>query len=206
MSKRYHITPDGPKPCTATQKACQYGNHYTDIEEAQRAADDIHEMEMQGIEFDYEKSIDENRQAVNSTEDGYEDDEMLNKVYGSGDTQYKLVRVPDFNDKLEMVRMINGYNGAFDHLDYQDNDDEFFNTYYGDNPIELARAISYGDYNYPDEYVKINDYGNLESANSYQIESEIDDELDDIMDEYCNLLSEGEQDYANLFEEVEEDN
>ena len=59
MSKRYHITPDGPKPCTATQKACQYGNHYTDIEEAQKAMDTIHEMEELCLEVDYSKPLEE---------------------------------------------------------------------------------------------------------------------------------------------------
>ena len=75
-------------------------------------------------------------------------------------------------DLLELVRDINSYDGSLDWLDYQENDEEFFDVYYN-NTLEAVRAVCYGDYNYTNEYVKINAYGNLESCGSYELEEEL---------------------------------
>jgi hypothetical protein len=42
------------------------------------------------------------------------------------------------------------------------NDEDFFNTFFQER-IDIARAISYGDYRFSDEYVRFDGYGNLES-------------------------------------------
>jgi len=47
-----------------------------------------------------------------------------------------------------------------------DNDEEFFNIFFGGKVLEAVRAVSYGEYNYCDDYVRFNGYGNLESFNN----------------------------------------
>lgn len=39
------------------------------------------------------------------------------------------------------------------------NDDEFLETFYNNNLVALAKAISYGEYQYNHEYVKFTVYG-----------------------------------------------
>lgn len=76
-------------------------------------------------------------------------------------------------------------NDEYLHLEVYDNDETFFKTFFNDNPMEVARSVFYGDYNFMDEYVKFNNStGNLQSltereykrlleANSYDIAHEI---------------------------------
>ena len=99
---------------------------------------------------------------------------------------------------LELVRDINSYDGSLDWLDYQENDEEFFDIYYN-NALEAVRAVCYGDYNYTDEYVKINAYGNLESCGSYELEEELKDNIEEITKRLIDL-------YENLYisEELKE--
>lgn len=94
-------------------------------------------------------------------------------------------------DLLELVRDINSYDGSLDWLDYQENDEEFFDIYYN-NALEAVRAVCYGDYNYTDEYVKINAYGNLESCNKYELEEELRDNIEEITERLLEL-------YNNLY-------
>lgn len=90
----------------------------------------------------------------------------------------------------EMVHDINGYDGYFGHLEYWENDEEFFNTYYYNNPMEVARAVYYGDYNYYDDYVCINVCGNLETLSRYRLAELLINEVEDILlkwyEMYCN--------------------
>ena len=80
----------------------------------------------------------------------------------------------------EIVNDINCLDGSLDFLEYWENDEEFFNTYFYNNPMEAVRSSFYGDYNYCDEYVKFDGYGNLTSANEYEVEAEYKDYIDDI--------------------------
>lgn len=118
---------------------------------------------------------------------------------------YKLIKPKDeltLDEKIEMLNQINGYNGMFDYLEYWENDEDFFNIYYGNNPMNAVRATFYGNYRYYDEYVTINVYGNIESYDKWTIEEKINDELDDIIEEFVNLLEEmNVADWNNLFKE-----
>ena len=44
------------------------------------------------------------------------------------------------------------------------NDEDFFNLFFEGKPMEAVRAASYGHYNYADDWVWFNAYGNLESG------------------------------------------
>ena len=79
-----------------------------------------------------------------------------------------------------IVSDINSYDGYFDDIQWWDNDEDFFETFYGDDILGAVRAVCYGEYSYTDEYVRINAYGNLETTNF--IQSELEDNIDDIVE------------------------
>lgn len=94
------------------------------------------------------------------------------------------------NEDLRSIVMdINSYDGYFDDMQWWDNDEEFFETFYGDDIMSAVRAVCYGEYNYTDEYVKINAYGNLETTNYIQDELEgyVDDIVEHIIDNWSEL-------------------
>ena len=82
---------------------------------------------------------------------------------------------------LEVVSELNSWNGCLENLDFWENDEEFFNTFF-DNPMEAIRATYYGNYNYNDDYVKFNGYGNIDSYSEYERIEEIKDNIDDIVE------------------------
>lgn len=77
--------------------------------------------------------------------------------------------------------IIQYYNEYLETKDYYDdilyyNDEDFFNTYFYNNPMEVARSTFYGDYRYCDDYVRFNGCGNLESLDSWQALKEAKDD------------------------------
>ena len=80
-----------------------------------------------------------------------------------------------------IVQEINNFNGSLDNLNFYENNEDFFNTFFADNPMEVARATFYGDYRYCDQYVRFNGYGNLESFDEYEAMKEIKYYIDDIV-------------------------
>ena len=108
---------------------------------------------------------------------------------------------------LEVVSELNSWNNCLENLDFFENDEEFFNTFF-ENPMEAVRATYYGDYNYSDEYVKFNGYGNIDSYSEYEKNEEIKDNIDDIVDnlvEYYNDIIIDDGDLENLLLEEEEE-
>ena len=104
----------------------------------------------------------------------------------------KLKEKLTVNDLKNMVLSINSYDNRLENLDYQENNEEFFDIYYN-NAYEVARAIYYGDYNFNDEYVKINVYGNLESISEWGFDDLIKDYQTEIIEEYLNIIEEDEE-------------
>ena len=127
----------------------------------------------------------------------------------------KEVLENDIDIIKEVVSEVNGWNGGLDDLIWQENDEEFFNIYFEGKPMEAVRSASYGEYNYMDEYVKFNGYGNLESANQWKVDEElsgsIDEVIESLIEEYCHIdisndeVKELMEAYENG-EEIEEDN
>ena len=111
---------------------------------------------------------------------------------------------------LDVVSELNSWNGCLDNLDFWENDEEFFNTFF-DNPMEAIRATYYGNYNYNDDYVKFNGYGNIDSYSEYERIEEIKDNIDDIVENlveyYYNIYinEELENLILELLEEDEEE-
>ena len=80
----------------------------------------------------------------------------------------------DDNDWLNLHNEYYSENNADNEI--FEFDEEFFNTFFADKPMEAARAASFGQINWGDQYIKFNGYANLESFDS--VESHIDkDEL-----------------------------
>ena len=110
---------------------------------------------------------------------------------------------------LDVVNELNSWNNCLENLDFWENDEEFFNTFF-DNPMEAIRATYYGNYNYNDEYVKFNGYGNIDSYSEYERIEEIKDNIDDIVENliecYYNIYinEELENLLLELLEEEEE--
>ena len=111
---------------------------------------------------------------------------------------------------LDVVSELNSWNGCLENLDFWENDEEFFNTFF-DNPMEAIRATYYGNYNYNDDYVKFNGYGNIDSYSEYERIEEIKDNIDDIVENlieyYYNIYinEELENLILELLEEEEEE-
>ena len=95
-------------------------------------------------------------------------------------------------EQLElMVREMNAWDGSFDNLAVYENDDEFFQIFFESKVMEAVRAVSYGDYNYMEEYVRFNGYGNIESLSEREWHQELEDEADDIVEQYLEMVEDG---------------
>lgn len=94
----------------------------------------------------------------------------------------------------EIVSELNSWNGCLDWLEYWENDEEFFSCFFN-NSMEAVRACCYGEYNYCDEYVHLDAYGNLESCSEWELEDELKSYIDDVVE---NLLN--EQDNITIYD------
>jgi len=90
----------------------------------------------------------------------------------------------------DMASEVNSYNGALDNYCWYNHDEYFYEDFFTSKD-EVARAVYYGgnDYNYMDEYVRFNAYGNLETANNWSIEQDLLDGAEEILDEFLELYS-----------------
>jgi hypothetical protein len=91
----------------------------------------------------------------------------------------------------DVVRELNSWNGCLDYLDVYENDEEFFTLFFK-NPMEAVRATQFGNYNYSDDYVRFNGYGNLDSCSEWELLEDLKDNIDEIID---NLV----ENYQNLY-------
>ncbi|QZA69511.1 hypothetical protein 035JT004_281 [Bacillus phage 035JT004] len=94
----------------------------------------------------------------------------------------KAYLLENMEELQDVVREVNSWNSELEHLDYQHNDEDFFNTYFEGEPMKAVRAALYGDYHYMNDYVKFDGYGNLVSMSEYEVEEELKENIDEIMD------------------------
>ena len=96
------------------------------------------------------------------------------------------------NDVEELdcvVREINSWDGSLDWLEAHENDGEFFDTYF-DSAFEAVRSAHYGSYDYSDDLVRFDSYGNLESFSRWEYEDELKDNIDDIIERLLSVYYE----------------
>ena len=91
---------------------------------------------------------------------------------------YLLNHVDEIGD---IIIEINSIDGSLDFLEYWNNDEEFFNTFFYNNPTEAVRSSYYGNYNYCDNWVKFDGYGNLKSVDEYGLEKEYKEYINEIV-------------------------
>ena len=127
---------------------------------------------------------------------------LLNEIKG--------LLLNDLDTLKDVVRELNSWNACLDYLAVYENDEEFFNMFFEGKPAELARAIYYGDFNYNDEYIKFNGYGNLETFSEYDYEELLEENIEEITEnlieyaEYISIDSEELDDLLSQYFEVEE--
>lgn len=88
----------------------------------------------------------------------------------------------------QLVNDIYSYNGALSHLVVYENDEEFFDLFFHDKPMEALRAAHFGYYDYNDEYVKFDVYENLVSFDEVDYQDMLVTHIDEILKELdeCN--------------------
>ena len=127
---------------------------------------------------------------------------LLNEIKG--------LLLNDLDTLKDAVRELNSWNACLDYLDVYNNDDEFFDMFFEGRPAEVARAIYYGDFNYNDEYIKFNGYGNLKTLSEYDYEEMLEENIEEITEnliEYVGHISidnEELDDLLSQYFEVEE--
>ena len=127
---------------------------------------------------------------------------LLNEIKG--------LLLNDLSTLEEVVRELNGWNACLNYLEVYENDEEFFNMFFEGKPAELARAIYYGDFNYNDEYIKFNGYGNLKTLCENDYEEMLEENIEEITEnliEYAEYISIDSEELENLLSqylEVEE--
>lgn len=98
--------------------------------------------------------------------------------------------VKDINNLEEtrfMIYEVNSYDNSLDYVTYYDNDEDFFDEMYQGSVIEAIRAVCFGNYNFVDNYVKIDSYGNLESCNKWELAMNYDTFAEEIVDTIIEL-------------------
>ena len=106
-----------------------------------------------------------------------------------------------------VVSDVNSYDGSLENLEYNWNDDDFFECYFNDK-MEVARAVCYGEYNYTDDMVKFDGYGNLKSVSQFEYEAELKDNADEIATEFERLVNDGDlsvDDYDRFINDDDDD-
>lgn len=88
----------------------------------------------------------------------------------------------------EMVSDVNSWNGQLEDYYYYENDEYFFRDFFQDKVDDAVRATYYGDYNYMDDYVHFNAYGNLDSVSEYEYDNEIEENAEEIIETYIDNI------------------
>ena len=103
---------------------------------------------------------------------------------------------------MQVVGEINSYDGWFDDLLMEYFDEEFFKVYFGNNPMEAARATFFGDINnWTDDYIGFNAYGNLYSMSEFEYIKECKESADEIAEHIIDIKDDR---FVDLPEEIME--
>lgn len=104
-------------------------------------------------------------------------------------------------NKIDLNNLVSGeYKNGED--DIYPNDEDFFNTFFSNDPYNAVQRAVYGDYQPMHDYVMFDGYGNLKSLDTYLLERNLisDDEIAEFLDENEQYI----EDYLDNLEEEEE--
>ena len=101
-----------------------------------------------------------------------------------------IKHVDDFTTEelIDMLQEVNTWDSRFDFIQVYENGEEFFEICFPSSPYEAVKRIAYGSYNFNDEYVRFDGYGNIESLSWYEYEKEIEEYRYEILDAYKELV------------------
>jgi hypothetical protein len=98
-------------------------------------------------------------------------------------------------DKFSMFKNMCAYEGCDEEV--YDFDDEFFNVFFSNNPMEAARATCFGDVTWNHPYIRFDGYGNLQSMDEYDVE--------ELCDEYVSTIFERKEYWEDYIEDEEDE-
>ncbi len=91
----------------------------------------------------------------------------------------------------EIVAEVNEYDDSLEEFDYMDIGtlDEILS---GVEPTEVLRMAHFGEFDWSDDYFRIDIYGNLESVKYFEFEELVKDNHDEIVKRYNELVKGGD--------------
>lgn len=77
----------------------------------------------------------------------------------------EIVNIINDMTESELIDLNNTYCQSANIYDSEifDNDEDFFETFFGTETLKAIQATQFGDYSYHHKYVRFNGYGNLDS-------------------------------------------
>lgn len=102
--------------------------------------------------------------------------------------------------KRDLVSLAVQSHEGFEDLNYEENEQYFFDQHFPNDPHGAVVATTYGDYNYMDPYVRVDERGNLQSLTSSELNKEIDRQFDELAKVYAKYVSAGMKDYHKICE------
>lgn len=82
-------------------------------------------------------------------------------------------------EKIELINILDDLEYLKDYVEFtEDNLNELLQN---KTPAEIVRMTTFGNINYTDDWIEIDNYGNLISFNNYRLEQDINREVDNIV-------------------------
>jgi hypothetical protein len=119
--------------------------------------------------------------------------------------KYQVEQIIEVINQLDYNELITLNNEFCEAANYPDNEifyngEDFYNDFFGDKPIQLARAIFYGDFNFSHDYIIFNGYGNLETFADYNIINNLADSVKNIAKHVCDNSEKYTLDISYIYE------
>jgi len=93
----------------------------------------------------------------------------------------------DLDLASETISIISSIDGWFDDDQMYPFDEDFFRTYFSDNPMEVCRATLFGDVNWLDEYIGFDGNGNLYTLTKWEYAEVLSGLADDMADHMIDI-------------------
>ena len=105
---------------------------------------------------------------------------------------------------LDMAMCVNNENGELNEFNYQINEDAFFDEYLNCSRSELVKKCWSGHYVFTDDYVKLNNYGDIISIDEDTLAILAESMQDEILNKYLEYVEDSNDDFFNLEENLED--
>ena len=100
----------------------------------------------------------------------------------------KILEICDSKILSEIVSICNSWDGSLENYYYYPHDEEFYELFKSKDDVAARVYYSGDNYRYMDEYVQFDGYGNLITHNQYEIDVELEENKDEILDTYLELI------------------